>query len=238
MQHLHRTMLAAALTCCGLCLLVGNAWAGEVFGNSTVRNNSAGHAYRWSGLYAGVHAGYATGTSDADFPLMGIPSSDIGLDGALYGGHLGYNFQFGSTLIGIEGGFSGSSINGSSGCLVIMACEREVEWLATIAARIGYVMDRTMLYAMGGIAWSEIATTVSLSGCTCLTGSETNQGWLVGFGMEYAITARLAGRIEYVHVDLGSNTHALDAGGGFTEPSRVAGSLDALRLGANLKLGD
>jgi outer membrane immunogenic protein len=238
MQHLRRTMLAAALAGGVICLLAGNGWAGEVFGSGAVRNNSAGHAYRWSGLYVGAHAGYATGTSDADFPLMGLPASDISLDGVLYGGHLGYNLQIGSTLIGIEGSFSGSSVNGSSGCLVIMTCEREVEWLATIAARFGYVMDRTMLYVLGGIAWSEIATTVSLSGCTCLEGSETNQGWLVGFGMEYAITARLAGRIEYVHVDLGSSTHALDAGGGPTEPARVAGSLDALRLGASLKLGD
>jgi outer membrane immunogenic protein len=221
-----------------LWVTAGNASAVDIFGGSTVRDTATGHAYRWSGLYAGVHAGYATGTSDADFPLMGIPSSDISLDGALYGGHLGYNFQIGSTLIGIEGSFSGSSISGSSGCLVILTCEREVEWLATIAARFGYVMDRTMLYVMGGIAWSEIATTVSLSGCTCFEGSETNQGWLVGFGMEYAITSRLIGRIEYVHVDLGNNTHALDAGGGSTEPARVGGNLDTLRLGASLKIGD
>lgn len=238
MHELRRMMLAATLAGSMLCPLAGSAWAGNVLGRDTVRDTPAGHAYRWGGLYVGAHAGYATGNTGADFPLMGIPSSDISLDGALYGGHLGYNFQFGSTLIGIEGSFSGSSINGSSGCLVLMTCERDVEWLATVAARVGYVMDRTMLYVMGGIAWSEVATTVGLSGCTCLAGSETNLGWLVGFGMEYAITTRLAGRIEYVHVDLGSNTHALDAGGGFTEPARVAGSLDTLRLGASLKLGD
>ena len=47
---------------------------------------------------------------------MGLPSSDIGFDGALYGGHVGYNLQFGSAVIGIEGGFSGTTISGSSGC--------------------------------------------------------------------------------------------------------------------------
>ena len=120
-----------------------------------------------------------------------------------------------------------------------MTCERDVDWLATVAARVGYAMDRSLFYAMAGVAWSEIATTVSLSGCTCLEGSDTNQGWLVGFGMEYAITPRVVGRIEYVHVDLGSRTHTLEApGGGFPEPARVAGSLDALRLGASLKLGN
>jgi outer membrane immunogenic protein len=238
MHELRRMTLAVTLASSMFCLLAGSAWAGSVLGRDAVRDTPAGHAYRWGGLYVGAHAGYATGNTGADFPLMGIPSSDIGFDGALYGGHLGYNFQFGSTLIGVEGSFSGSGISGSTGCLVLMNCQREVEWLATIAGRFGYAMDRTLLYAMAGVAWSEIATTVSAFGCTCMEGSETNLGWLVGFGLEYAITARLAGRIEYVHVDLGSNTHALDAGGGFTEPARVAGSIDTLRLGASLKLGD
>ena len=229
--------LAVAL----LCAQAPDAQANDVFGKGAVRDSSAGHAYRWSGLYIGAHAGLATGTTEADFPVlgMGLPSGDIGFDGALYGGHVGYNLQFGSTVVGIEGSFSGATVSGSSGCIVLMSCERDVEWLATVAARIGYAMDRSLFYATAGVAWSELATTVSLLGCTCLEGSETNQGWLVGFGMEYAITPSIIGRIEYVHVDLGSRTHTLEApGGGFPEPARVAGSLDALRLGASFKLGD
>lgn len=55
-----------------------------------------------------------------------------------------------------------------------------MEWLATVAGRFGYVMDRAMLYATAGVAWSELATTVSDTGCTCLQGSETNLGMARG----------------------------------------------------------
>jgi len=239
MHGLRRGALATTLAAWTLGLLAGTAWVGDVLGRGAIRDEPAGHAYRWSGLYVGANAGFATGSTRADFPAIGIPSSDISLDGALYGGHLGYNLQFGSLMLGLEGGFAGSAIGGSSSCLVLLTCEREVEWLATVAGRFGYVMDRAMLYATAGVAWGELATTVSDTGCVCLQGSETNLGWLVGFGLEYAITAQLSGRIEYIHVDLGSRTHTLQPpGGGFPEPARVAGSIDTLRLGASLKLGN
>lgn len=239
MLGLRRGAQAFTLALSMLWLLGGNALAVDVLGGGAIRDTAAGYAYRWSGLYAGVHAGYATGTTDADFPLIGLPSSDISFDGALYGGHLGYNWRFGSTVVGIEGSFSGSSISGSSGCIVVMSCEREVDWLGTVQGRFGYVMDRALIYATAGVAWSEVSTTVSQAGCTCLEGSDINVGWLLGLGVEYAITSRLAGRIEFIHVDLGSRTHTLEPpGGGFPESARVAGTLDTLRLGASLKLGD
>ena len=59
----------------------------------------------WNGLYVGLHGGYAWQDVDGIFDSSGDATvlSAIDLNGAIIGGQLGYNYQSGQFLLGIEG---------------------------------------------------------------------------------------------------------------------------------------
>ena len=70
--------------------------------------------YNWSGLYVGGTVGYGTGTSLWDYAAISpFATVDAQPKGMLYGVTLGYNWQAGSFVYGIEGDYSFSNINGS-----------------------------------------------------------------------------------------------------------------------------
>ncbi len=204
------------------------------------------YRYNWTGFYVGAHAGLANGqtTGAADLGIFSV-NTDYSVDGALYGGHVGYNFQINpNVVVGIEGTLSAAEINGSTTCVVFLNCRREVDWLATVAGRIGYAMDRTMVYALGGVAWGDVNTDVRDNivngGFIRLSGGETHVGWVLGFGIEQALSSNIRARIEYTHIDLGNETHNLGLTflgvpvPGASLPSRVNLEIDAIKLGVSI----
>src|SRR5262249_3700484 len=66
-------------------------------------------AYNWSGLYAGINGGFGWGSSSWD----GIPAS-FDVNGGLFGGQLGYNWQFGPWVLGIEGDADWTDLRGNT----------------------------------------------------------------------------------------------------------------------------
>src|SRR6185295_6813593 len=58
--------------------------------------------FSWTGLYVGGHAGVATGNTQGDPGLGGPLSTDYSVNGALYGGQVGFNWQTGLVVLGVE----------------------------------------------------------------------------------------------------------------------------------------
>ena len=194
----------------------------------------------WSGLYVGAHAGLVTGSTEGALVGGGIPvplSAEYDLDGALIGGHLGYNLQTGSWVWGIEGTFSGGNTDGTAACVIFLTCARELNWMATVEGRLGYAVGNTLVYARGGVAWGELDTEIGIFGVNFLTASETNTGWTAGFGLEHMIGNALIARIEYAHTDFGDEQHNL-AGAIGPIPVDVEAEIDTLRLGVSYKFGN
>jgi outer membrane immunogenic protein len=98
-------------------------------------------------------------------------------------------------------------------------------------------MGRTLIYGMAGAAWADASTHVSVVGLPLVSGSATHNGWIAGFGFEYALSYHVSTRIEYAHIDLGSANHGLAPSGG---PVLVTDSvdlkMDTIRIGVNVKL--
>lgn len=189
-----------------------------------------GHGrFNWTGGYLGVHGGIGVGDVESTPTALSIPglfvgpipagiasffSSDFEMAGATYGGHLGYNFQTGNFVIGLEGSYSGSSINGDGPAGIgLIVADGEVDWMASISGRVGYAMDRSLVYVKAGVTWADIESAVRLGGITVMNGEETHVGWNVGLGFEHAFTQNLTFRIEYAHIDLGSENHTLTYNG-------------------------
>ena len=68
--------------------------------------------YNWTGFYVGLNAGYGFGTSTWTFPAVDCPNQA----GFLVGGTLGYNYQVGSFVFGVEGDYDWSNVKGSDTC--------------------------------------------------------------------------------------------------------------------------
>lgn len=204
----------------------------------------------WTGLYVGGHAGLATGETTGKLdPQIGgfvLPISigtEYDMSGAIYGGHLGYNRQIGNVVLGIEGTWSAASINGNTACLVVLNCKREVDSIGTLVGRFGHAMDRTMVYGLAGVAWGDVKTKITdnIVGLLEVKGEETHVGWVVGLGIEHAISKNLFARVEYNHIELGSESHNLGislagvAIPGINLRSNVNADIDTLKVGVSYK---
>ena len=182
----------------------------------------------WTGLYLGAHGGAGWGTTESavDFGAtlagLGIPGlaaslplASHNINGFLAGGTLGYNYQMGNLLLGIEGDITWADIKGTGPCLVAFNCTTQVNWMADVTARAGVLpMERLLVYAKGGVAFANVDYTFgnsfSAGGVTtALTGTvnDTRVGGLLGFGAEYAFMPRWTAKMEYNYMDFGKERY-------------------------------
>lgn len=234
-------VVATVLTAVGLTAL--SAYAG-----GSLKDEPVPYGFKWTGIYVGGQAGLATGNTSGttDLPIPGFPltiSTDYDLNGAVYGGYLGYNYQIGHTVLGIEGTYSGADINGDTACVLVFNCKRHIDSIATLAGRVGYALDRTMVYGLAGVAWADVETEVvdNIVGLVKLNGSETHTGWVAGVGIEHAISNNVIARVEYNHLNFGSETHDLGISingtpiPGITVPTKVDLQIDTVKIGVAVK---
>jgi outer membrane immunogenic protein len=208
---------------------------------------------KWGGLYIGGSVGFGEGdTSDEikrkrDNHQEGFKSYgekhgeqfEYDVDGAIYGIHAGYNWQRGNLVYGLEAGFNGTDIDGSTTSGKHKLYKRELDWYGTGVARIGYAPGNTMFYGFGGIAWGEVNTNVSCKHGYWSTDTETTHvGWTAGLGIEHALSDRFSVRVEYSHIDLGEEdtTFSMGREGRHTVDDEVDLSINAIKVGASYKL--
>lgn len=183
-------------------------------------------AYDWSGPYFGVKFGGAVdGRSDGAFP----GGDETSLEGILGGAMMGYNFQYGDFVLGMDSDISLTDINGSSD-VGAQSGNVSLDTLSTTRGRVGYAYDRFLPYVTGGFATAR--ADFSIDG----VGSDNDEwfmGYAVGAGVEWAINDNMAARIEYQYVNLGSEDISIDG----TSRSASIEDLHIVRAGVSIKTG-
>ena len=162
--------------------------------------------YNWTGFYVGINGGYGFGTSDIGAAFPG--SYDV--NGGLAGGTVGYNWQMGQAVFGVEGDIDWSGIRGNGTCGVT-TCETRNDWLSTARVRLGYAVNRFMPFVTGGAAFGDIKNDVAGVG----SASDTKVGWTLGGGVEAAIAGPWTAKVEYLYADLGRGASVLGADASF-----------------------
>jgi outer membrane immunogenic protein len=202
-------------------------------------------AFSWTGFYAGVNLGYGwarvSGSSSvAGGLLTGATSSGTGnLDGINGGGQVGFNYQTGMIVWGIEGDFQGSgqSQTTTTGALTE---EDRLRSFATVRGRVGVTAwDRGLLYVTGGYAWMDARSRVTSGGTTLIDLSANKGGWTVGGGAEWMFMPNWSTKLEYLYMRAdnvtGSAAIAAPIGGTITSNSRFENSV--IRVGLNYHFG-
>jgi len=158
--------------------------------------------YNWTGFYVGINGGGGWGSSD--WSNVGGTTGTFDLSGGLVGGTIGYNWQMGQFVFGLEGDIDWTNIRGStsSGICAGLSCETRNDWLGTVRGRIGYAFDRIMPYVTGGLAVGNIKADLAGFGSS----DETQAGWTLGGGAEFAIAGPWTAKVEYLYVDLGKGS--------------------------------
>jgi outer membrane immunogenic protein len=168
--------------------------------------------FTWTGFYVGVNAGYGWNTNDNNNsfdPVFGY--SGGGSDGGFVGGgQIGYNYQIGQFVIGLETDLQYADIGGGRsyiGTGFLGDDSNEGAWFGTVRARAGFAIDRALVYATGGFAYGGIgsgsSTYIDAAGNYIYGSSNgTNTGWVLGGGIEYAFTNNLTAKIEGLYVNL------------------------------------
>jgi len=158
-------------------------------------------AYNWRGLYFGLNAGGALGSSQWDDPLGLASTGTFKVSGApLIGATLGYNWQSGAWFWGIEGDFDLTNIRGGTAC-GLGFCETRNSWIDTARGRIGYAWDRLVPYFTVGLAFGNIKADIIGNR---ITNSTIKAGFTVGTGLEFAVYGPWTAKLEYLYVNLGS----------------------------------
>jgi len=195
--------------------------------------------YSWTGFYVGVNAGYAWNQDGGSLECTNpagvsfgrgcglIPSSSLNSSGGFGGGQIGYNWQIGQYLLGVETDFQGANIRGStstngpwpfvglpqlSPTSSLFTASQNIDWFGTARLRFGYAgFDRTLIYATGGLAYGQVQlqTAVIFPAVSYpASATDTKTGWTVGGGIEYAFTNNVSARVEGLYYDLGDTSIA------------------------------
>ena len=146
--------------------------------------------YLWTGFYVGANVG--GGWFNA--------SNGISGSGLVGGGQLGYNFQTGNWVWGVEADISGAGANGN----LPGGASFNADLMSTLTGRFGYSWDRWLVYGKAGVGWVDVSTAVPAF-------SGTSTGGAFGVGAEYALGNNWSAKVEWDIIDLGNDNAFRDS---------------------------
>jgi outer membrane immunogenic protein len=152
-------------------------------------------AYNWTGFYVGANGGFGFG--DYNVSAEGVTGSAFNLSGPVAGGQVGFNYQAGNFVWGVEVDGQWSNIKDTQ-TFDDLALEAKVAWFMTARGRAGVAVQNFLLYATGGYTYGGFEASATSGGVT-VTGSESRGGWNVGGGVEAGF-GNWSFKVEYLYL--------------------------------------
>jgi outer membrane immunogenic protein len=236
-------MLKKLLTAATIAAMPVVAHAADVATKAPPRFAPAPVAYNWTGFYIGANAGYGLGNVVIDDKDCNISCSSQTLspNGFTAGGTIGYNWQFGSTVLGIEGDWNWIDAKKTIDDPDWPSQHRaEIKSFGTVRARAGLALDRTLLYLTGGVGFvNQNVHAIITEPCTSQCGfskSDTKAGLAVGAGAEFALSGPWTAKAEYLYINVPADNSIPDVLPNFTSDQyNVKTDLHVVRAGLNYR---
>jgi len=210
----------------------------------------------WTGFYIGLQGGFGWGTSQETFfnqpNTAGLFAGTQNYDfsGGIAGGVVGFNWQSGAWVFGVEADYNWSNLNGNSREINAGLGDTyftNVKSLGDVKGRVGWTTNawdttgnRMLVYVDGGVAFGQVEHhyDAGLNGGAANTfiATASRTGWTAGVGLEYMFTRNFTGRLEFDWVDLGRSTIQYDPTV-ITNRSEWRDSFGVVKVGVNYKFG-
>jgi opacity protein-like surface antigen len=170
---------------------------------------------------AGLAAAIATGYQGPTVGPFNVSSGSNSASGWLAGAQIGYNYQIQNLVLGVEGEASWTNLKGSNlDPSHPDINQNNTDFVGVLGGRFGYAFDRLLLYGKAGGAWANTqysvfsnttftvgngsAAPVTVTPGTMVDAATVNRfGYMLGAGVEYALTPQLSVKAEYEYLDFG-----------------------------------
>ncbi|MGH9810701.1 MAG: outer membrane protein, partial [Terriglobia bacterium] len=131
---------------------------------------------------------------------------DFNTGGLTGGGQLGFNYQAGAWVLGVEWSAVAPNLDAREASPffpTIDVYRTDVQWLTSVTGRLGYAQDRWLAYAKAGWAGAEVGLNLKdRFNLTRAAGDDWANGWTVGGGGEYALGGGFSLAVEYDYAGL------------------------------------
>ena len=241
--------------------------------------------YDWTGVYVGGFVGGASGANGTNSVTRFINdsngrdlskyttsnSSNYSTNGSFMGGGtIGYNWQIPKTafLVGLEGeygylGMSGSSQSQATASNLASSTQNKTTigsdyGYGLVGGRLGYALDRSLLYVKSGAVFTQVKTTQSTTTNTddyyidkwpspTANSGGTTTGYAIGGGVEYAPSwynnKNMTFKVEYLYFGIPTSYTANAEAPETTHPNVTAnqsyhnstGGIHTAKIGVNYK---
>ena len=188
--------------------------------------------YDWSGFYIGANGGYGWARQCVDVTQVGFVNvfaegcNDKG--GGIVGGQIGYRWQAGSWVFGLEAQGDWANIRNervfvNTPFLTTNTWKSQIDGLGLFTGQVGYAWNNALLYVKGGAAVASERFDVfnTITGIGLLQANRTRWGGTVGVGLEYGFAPNWTAGVEYDYLFRESDSRT------FVTPNLAVGTLTA-----------
>jgi outer membrane immunogenic protein len=207
--------------------------------------------YDWSGFYIGANGGWGSSRKCWDqYTAAGafvVSEGCHDATGGVAGGQLGYRWQTGAWVFGLEGQGDWADLRGRNVSPVTgLTNESRINALGLITGQVGYAANNVLLYVKGGAAVTDDHFRNYVVGTNVLATigvSNTRWGGAVGAGVEFGFSPNWSAAIEYDHLFMGNRTQTfisngvVGVAGTFFNSDRIRQDVDLVTVRVNYRWG-
>lgn len=162
--------------------------------------------YDWSGFYIGINGGGASAHSswDQTAPLVGGEGSHNATGGTV-GGQVGYRWQSGQFVFGLEGQGNWADFSGDNVSAIIAQRNRSrIDSFGLLTGQVGYAWNNVLAYVKGGAAvvGTKYDVYSTATGALLASNNDARWGGTIGAGLEVGFAPNWSVGVEYNHIFL------------------------------------
>ena len=209
--------------------------------------------YDWSGFYLGLNGGGGwshncwSETSVVGVPVApAIPEGCHNATGGVAGGQLGYRWQYGTWVFGLEGMGDWANLKGANISLNLLAPPHsnrtKIDAVSLITGQVGYAWNNVLWYVEGGFAvTNDTYNGVLPNGVLFDRKGEARFGGAIGTGVDIGFASDWSVGVKYDHAFMGSRNVSLVSVvapvGALTRGESIRQDVDMVTVHVNYRWG-
>jgi outer membrane immunogenic protein len=198
--------------------------------------------YDWSGFYIGGNGGWGQSRNCVDFGVFADACSER--SGGLAGGQLGYRWQTGTWVFGLEGQGDWADLTNTRVSVFnpLLSTRTKTDGIGLFTGQIGWALWNTALfYVKGGAAVTSNRFSIlsTLGGLELASASSTRWGGTVGVGWEWGFAPNWSAGIEYDHLFMGDANNSFSVANPIVAGAlnRISQDVDMVTVRVNYRFG-